>query len=213
MPPSKYVCSTSTRPLLCKTRLAWMVIPKLGGNNSLFSLRTLGKPLKLPLNPRNLSLPLAQMKCVRSGTRGWNPPGFQLALCGEHWASLATEAQLPKVVRVSDGLPNRTDFRNAMLKASGAPGFDGWQASELKALEKYLTPLADELFHLWAETTTLCGNSHDFPRSLANLWSWRVVGIPKRSPNDSRPISVGSNLLRVWHRCLLHQMPGPPSGR
>ena len=32
---------------------------------------------------------------------------------------------------------------------------------------------------------------------------WRIVGIPKRNSNESRPIAVASVLVRLWHRVLL----------
>ena len=99
----------------------------------------------------------------------------------------------------------------ATLEASGSAGFDGWTATEVLALQKHLTPLADELYELWCATTEFCHNNPEpCPELSALLWSWKVVGIPKKVPSESRPISVASILVRVWHKALLKVLPPPP---
>ena len=39
------------------------------------------------------------------------------------------------------------------------------------------------------------------------------MGVPKKTGFDSRPISVGSVLLRAWNRTLLKHCPQSPKGR
>ncbi|CAE7804221.1 GAPC1 [Symbiodinium sp. CCMP2592] len=101
-----------------------------------------------------------------------------------------------------------------MLHCSDSEGFDGWTSHELHAMEKHLPFLSSELFELWRHTTLAASGQHEFSDELSNmLWSWRVVGIPKSTSYDSRPISVGSSLLRVWHKALLRRCPPPPRGQ
>eukprot|EP00439_Symbiodinium_sp_Y106_P078548 s640_g17.t1 len=110
--------------------------------------------------------------------------------------------------------PSRNHFAEALLNAKGSSGFDGWLAHEAALLQRYLTRLADELFELWNETLSVCSSQNDLPEDLAFLlWSWKVVGITKKTEFDSRPISVGSVLRRAWHRTLLKQCPEPPKGQ
>lgn len=45
------------------------------------------------------------------------------------------------------------------------------------------------------------------------LYNWKVVGIPKKSQWISRPISVGSVLVRAFHKGLLAMCPAPPPGQ
>ena len=36
---------------------------------------------------------------------------------------------------------------------------------------------------------------------------WRVVGVPKRDPNESRPIAIASVLMRAWQRSIRDSLP------
>ena len=87
-------------------------------------------------------------------------------------------------------LPTRADFWKAALQASGSAGFDGWTTKEMIAIQKHLTPFADELNQQWCQTSTLCSVGDNFDpelRSLLWLWPWKVVGIPKKVPTEPRP--------------------------
>ena len=122
--------------------------------------------------------------------------------------------ELPNSPRIREQIISRKDFAEALLGAKGSAGFDGWTAHEAACLQRYFPSLADELFCLWQDTMELCNSSDDLPQDLAlQLWSWRVVGVPKKSEYDSRPISVGSVLVRAWHRAMLSCCPAPPVGQ
>ena len=150
---------------------------------------------------------------VESWAGVWAPDHFDPSSACDAWSRLADEAALPN--RDPPGppasfLPSRQHFAQAMSNCSGSAGFDGWTSHELHALEKHLTFLSDELYELWCKTTLAALNEHELRPDLANLlWTWRVVGVPKRNPFDSRPVSVGSCLLRVWRKALLGLCPGP----
>ena len=58
-----------------------------------------------------------------------------------------------------------------------------------------------DLFELWTDTSAATEAGHDEVREQAFLMlvaPWRVVGIPKKDENESRPIGVASVLLRLW---------------
>lgn len=126
----------------------------------------------------------------------------------ENWFSFAGPAQ--KLPGHKPGLPH---FTSALLRSSGAAGFDGWTYTEAKILQTYLTPLADELFQLWIETTLACEQGTLPQEARDQIWAWKVLGFPKKTAEDSRPISVASTLVRAWHKCLLNQCGQPPPGQ
>ena len=110
--------------------------------------------------------------------------------------------------------PSRQAFHSAVAAASGAAGFDGVTAHEAKALQAHFPTIIDELYDLWSATTHAAATPDGLGDELvALLWSWRVAGIPKKSPFASRPISVGSVLARAWHKTLLKVLPAPPTGQ
>ena len=45
------------------------------------------------------------------------------------------------------------------------------------------------------------------------MFAWRVVGIPKRDPSESRPIAIASFLLRAWQKAILDALPNAPEGQ
>ena len=46
-----------------------------------------------------------------------------------------------------------------------------------------------------------------------SIFSWRVAGIPKRAPNESRPIAIASLLIRAWQKTILDALPPAPDGQ
>eukprot|EP00973_Karenia_brevis_P085060 11805191-Karenia_brevis.AAC.1 len=106
-----------------------------------------------------------------------------------------------------------------MLQAHGSAGDDGWTASEIRAVAKYIPVMKRELTKLWQDTTMaapalLATQSNGvFPADVLSLvdfiWSWRTAGMPKKNDFLSRPISVGSHLVRAWHRALHTKFPLP----
>ena len=54
--------------------------------------------------------------------------------------------------------------------------------------------------------------SDSFP-SLCTLFAWRLAAIPKRNSEDSRPVAVGSILLRSFSKVVLSLLPCPSSGQ
>ena len=104
------------------------------------------------------------------------------------------------------------------LSAKGSAGFDGWLAHESMVGWPMRLPCCSDTFPLLLTNFSSSGTKllvcKDLPEDLAFLlWSWKVVGIPKKTEFDSRPISVGSVLLRAWHKTLLKQCPEPPKGQ
>lgn len=175
------------------------------------------KLARTTLKPSILQAAFTAPEMRESWAKVWAPPGFSAQPACDAWRQLAREAGIAvssaTEVDPEGFLPDRQLFSEAMLHCSGSEGFDGWTSAELHAMEKHLPFLATELFELWCHTTLAAGNS-ELPLQLSDmLWSWRVAGIPKRSPYESRPISVGSCLLRVWHKALLRRCPPPPSGQ
>ena len=176
-----------------------------------FSLET-WKPAKALLKPPALATNFSAADMRTDWSTHWCPNGNPKA-AAEQWNKLAAEAEYhcPQW-QTEQKLPSRKEFWMATLEASGSAGFDGWTATEVLALQKHLTPLADELYELWCATTEFCHNNPEpCPELSALLWSWKVVGIPKKVPSESRPISVASILVRVWHKALLKVLPPPPA--
>lgn len=143
----------------------------------------------------------------------WCPPDTSKASeAVANWAKFATDSDYKPQISIPNSLPNRKDFWEAFNSASGAAGFDGWTAKEIKALQHHLTPLADELYQLWIDASN--SSNEDLPKSLIRkIWNWKVVGITKKSIFDSRPISIASLLVRAWHRALLKNCPAAPTGQ
>ena len=132
------------------------------------------------------------------------------------WRKIADDADVGVVSEESPDLtlPTWDDFAASMMKASGSAGFDGGTATEVHAMLKHLKPFAKELYELWCETSLLCATQRVVDSELnCLLWPWKVVGIPKKTPFDSRPISIASVLLRLWHSSLLRICPHPPEGQ
>ncbi|CAK0905972.1 unnamed protein product, partial [Prorocentrum cordatum] len=105
--------------------------------------------------------------------------------------------------------PSYADFRVAVREAKGSAGYDGWHSNELKLISEYFEFLLFELYTLWQDTceTLLVERP---PTELQHLlFAWRVVGVPKKDPTQSRPIGVGSVLLRAWPTACEPSMPTP----
>ena len=92
--------------------------------------------------------------------------------------------------------PSFAKFLDTVLLAKGAAGWDGWSASEAKALANYMPSIVRELHELFIRTMN---GSHDhMPDDLQSaVLAWRVVGVPKRDPSESRPIAIASVFLRL----------------
>ena len=66
--------------------------------------------------------------------------------------------------------------------------------------------LIDELYDLLIRTVKETEES--MPEELLDLVApWRVVGVPKREPSESRPIAIASVFLRAWHRSISDTLP------
>ena len=89
-------------------------------------------------------------------------------------------------------------------------GGDGWTSSELKLFGTHLTWLAKELHKLWVDTARHLYHLGTCSTRLALIaFLWRLAGIPKRNPDEARPISVASVLLRAWLNACSDAMPTP----
>lgn len=79
----------------------------------------------------------------------------------------------------------------------------------MKLCMKVAPFIIDEVFELWCATSRHAVEnegraSHEL---LALVFPWRVVGIPKKDENESRPIAVASCLLRAWLSCMAKALP------
>ena len=108
--------------------------------------------------------------------------------------------------------PTFERFLEAIKDTSGAPGFDGWTKNEFKALVANAPWLVRELHTLLIRTTKAS------PFGVSNvvrdaLLAWRIVGIPKRDPSESRPIAIASFFIRAWQKTIMDALPEAPDGQ
>ena len=135
------------------------------------------KPAKAFLKPAALATNFSAADMKTDWSKHCCPNGNPKA-AAEQWKNFATKAEYQSPQCQSEQkLPSRKHFWIATLDASGSAGFDGWTTPEVLALQKHLTPLADELYDLWCDATDFCQNS---PEPCPEL-SAKVVGIPKKS--------------------------------
>lgn len=125
------------------------------------------------------------------------------------WSAHADLVVFPQSTKGPDWVPSYEDFCAALAKAKGAAGFDGWSARELKCIGEYFSPLLREVYHVLRDTACLLADSPEAAAGLQSLFSWRVVGVPKRAADQSRPIGVESALLRVWLSAAAQSVPQP----
>ena len=175
------------------------------------------KPAKNFLKAPSHSVAFSAEDVRQDWVSHWCPEQNTSELAADSWSLFADETNYPShsaIAPTCPELPSRQEFWKAMLTAAGSPGFDGWTAAEIRALQMHLTPIADELYTLWCETSNFCDNNSLVHNDVAfSLWAWKVVGIPKKSPTESRPLSIASILTRTWHRALLSVCPAPPPGQ
>ena len=168
---------------------------------------------KQALNPPQLRAAFSAADMRADWAKHWCPTTDDSHQATQAWREIAAATNFRSAQPCFEQ-PSRSHFAEALLSAKGSAGSDGWLAHEAALLQRYFTPLADELFDLWKETLSVCSTETELPQDLAFLlWSWKVVGVPKKTEFDSRPISVGSVLLRAWHRTLLKHCPQPPKGQ
>jgi hypothetical protein len=122
-----------------------------------------------------------------------------------NWVQLADEAQLPNNANIP--IPTFDDcafhLRNAICDARGSAGVDGWTASEIKTISVVFNFLYEELVSFLYDLTFADSASTDatFINVTHLLYTLRVCCLPKK--DTIRPISVGSIIVRAWHRALL----------
>ncbi|CAK0846118.1 unnamed protein product [Prorocentrum cordatum] len=147
--------------------------------------------------------------------RAWAPsdPNYDEQRCAARWEQYAAEAHepLPKTANAYDEErhPSYADFRVAVRKAKGSAGYDGWHSSELKLISEHFEFLLFELYTLWRDTCETLLVERPTTELQHLLFAWRVVGVPKKDPTQSRPIGVGSVLLRAWLTACEPSLPTP----
>ncbi|CAK0796724.1 unnamed protein product [Prorocentrum cordatum] len=147
--------------------------------------------------------------------RVWVPsdPNYDEQRCAARWEQYAAEAHepLPKTANAYDEewCPSYADFRVAVRKAKGSAGYDGWHSSELKLISEHFEFLLFELYTLWRDTCETLLVERPTTELQHLLFAWRVVGVPKKDPTQSRPIGVGSVLLRAWLTACEPSLPTP----
>ena len=142
----------------------------------------------------------------------WCPEDFgpmTEASQAQSWQELAEEGGVPSLAERQWQPPSEEAFAGVLRNAKGAAGLDGWTPGEIRALIDHAPWLIAELHGLFVRTTEAA--SEGLPSSVQRaVYSWRIVGIPKRGTDDSRPIAIASCLVRAWHRALMTQLPDVP---
>ena len=129
------------------------------------------------------------------------------------WKRFASDARMPTQHGSAEAVPSWNQFQAAAASCKGAAGFDGWTAKELKALSRHFPQLLRELYNLWVETTMSFRIQSPTDTPPDSLWTWKILGIPKKTSFDSRPIAIGSLLVRTSHKALLKVLPPVPYGQ
>ena len=81
------------------------------------------------------------------------------------------------------------------MLTNGAAGFDDWCKEEVRALIAFAPWIIEEIYVLLIRTMREAPSGlPDAVRDIVFLW--RVVGIPKRDPCESRPIAIASCSVR-----------------
>ncbi|CAK0887191.1 unnamed protein product [Prorocentrum cordatum] len=97
----------------------------------------------------------------------------------------------------------------AVRKAKGSAGYDGWHSSELKMISTHFELLLFDLYTLWRDTCETLLEERPGVELQHLIFAWRVVGVPKKDPTQSRPIGVGSVLMRAWLTACEQSLPTP----
>ena len=129
------------------------------------------------------------------------------------WTARADKADFSQSNASTDELPTQEVFIKAICEAKGAAGFDGWSAAELKAVIKTFPKLGEKLYNIFTDVaTTAAKDPHKIDEQLrAALFAWRVVGIPKKVADQSRPIAVAPFILRAWLSAAAKAISQPDS--
>jgi hypothetical protein len=144
----------------------------------------------------------------------WKPEQYESESKVAHWkrweaAARADSKPIPTSSKPNDWYPTKAGFIAAIKKCKGAEGMDGWKASEVRLLLKVAPFIIDELYFVWCDTSSHAVSvKGGLDRGLLKeIFVWRVVGIPKKDENESRPISVASALVRCWLSALAVALP------
>eukprot|EP00959_Pyramimonas_sp_CCMP1952_P402006 8424043-Pyramimonas_sp.AAC.1 len=131
---------------------------------------------------------------------------------------------LPRSKAQAGWVPSWEQLLGAIARGKGSAGYDGWTARELKMMAVTFELLVRDLDDLWLDTAKYLGTNGMFktvpleerPEEVVNLqkllFSWRVVGIPKKC-GASRPIGVASVLLRSWLTACEEAFPSPQAAQ
>ena len=140
----------------------------------------------------------------------WAPtPARQDDKMAECWKEYAKKVTLRQSRCDKEWLPERDDFVEAVLNGSGAGGYDGWHSKELKLLVRKFPKIIDELYWVWVATSRYLVHACADQDLAFLIAHWRVVGIPKKDSKQSRPIGVGSAILRSWLSACEPSLPEP----
>ncbi|CAK0854812.1 unnamed protein product, partial [Prorocentrum cordatum] len=140
----------------------------------------------------------------------WGPPNHDADGHLQRWRSWAANIAFPRSGQATDWLPNYHVFDNAVQRSKGAAGFDGWAGAELRLVARLAPEIMRELCNLRCNTTREIATDGINDTAAMQLFSWKIAGIPKNE-DDSRPIAVGSCILRLWPSALAGAAPEPPT--
>ena len=101
------------------------------------------------------------------------------------WERIAQEVGMHRAERAPWVPVDDVEFGRAAKLASGAAGWDGWTSHEVLATAKHMPWMITDLLALLNDTARLLQEDPGIPEVLRI----RVVGIPKRVPTESRPLT------------------------
>ena len=107
----------------------------------------------------------------------------------EAWKEQAAQAGIDPVPARQWNPVTFDRFKDALFDTADAAGFDGWTEPELQAMLEHTPWILHELHALFIRSVRAVPFGID--EELRNaIFAWRVVGIPKRDPGESRPIAI-----------------------
>ncbi|CAK0905280.1 unnamed protein product [Prorocentrum cordatum] len=84
----------------------------------------------------------------------WCPDNYDGDSHHQRWKTYEADTVFPKSDKASDWTPSWGQFREAIQRAKGCLGLDGWSCKELRALAHWFPAIVRELFDLWTAAPT-----------------------------------------------------------
>ena len=132
--------------------------------------------------------------CVEVRTNEWRANSADYASIDWKAANAALKAPTPAPGFTADDMSSRLPSFPARGRRGLAAGLP---ANSRRSFVIARPLLRNSITCMFPLGFSLMLNPSDYPPD--SLWSWKVLGIPKRTAFDSRPISIGSLLVGTCH--------------